>query len=55
MKVLHISEARSWCGNEQQLMDLIPELKTIGVSSIIFGVDRYPLQECCFENDVPFF
>lgn len=45
MKVLHISGARSWGGNEQQLVDLIPELNKLDVESIVFGMDGSPLQK----------
>lgn len=44
MKILHISGARSWGGNEQQLVDLIPELNKLNVESIVFGMEGSPLQ-----------
>lgn len=43
MKVLHISGARSWGGNEQQLTDMLPELKKLGVENLILGVKDFPL------------
>ncbi|HER40226.1 MAG TPA: glycosyltransferase [Salinimicrobium catena] len=45
MKILHISGARSWGGNEQQLVDLIPELNKLQVESIVFGMEGSPLQD----------
>ncbi|OIQ29638.1 MAG: hypothetical protein BM564_05355 [Bacteroidetes bacterium MedPE-SWsnd-G2] len=36
MKILHLSGARSWGGNEQQLVDLIFELKNINIDSALF-------------------
>lgn len=54
MKVLHISGARSWGGNEQQLIDLIPELEKIEVSNIVFGVEGSPLERECRKRNIPF-
>lgn len=45
MKVLHVSGARSWGGNEQQLADLIPELKKLQIDNIIFGIRDSPLHK----------
>lgn len=47
MKILHVSGARSWGGNEQQLINLIPELEIIGVNNIVFGVSDTRLEEEC--------
>lgn len=54
MKILHISGARSWGGNEQQLMDLIPELEKLNASNIVFGVANSPLEKECKERKIPF-
>lgn len=54
MQVLHVSGARNWGGNEQQLLDLIPELEKIEVSNIIFGVERSPLERECQKRNIPF-
>lgn len=43
MKVLHVSGARSWGGNEQQLADLIPELNKLQIENLIFGIKDSPL------------
>jgi len=40
MKVLHVTGARGWGGNEQQLVDVIPELNNEGVKNVIFGVEN---------------
>ncbi len=45
MKVLHVSGARSWGGNEQQLMYLIDELDKLGVEQKIFCFTGTPLFE----------
>ena len=45
MKVLHVSGARSWGGNEQQLMYLIDELAGLGVEQKIFCFTGTPLFE----------
>lgn len=55
MKVLHISGASSWGGNEQQLIDLIPKLENLNVSNIVFGVEESPLEKECREKNIPFF
>jgi L-malate glycosyltransferase len=43
MKVLHISGARSWGGNEQQLVDVLPELEKLNVQNLVFGIPQSPL------------
>ena len=45
MKVLHVSGARSWGGNEQQLIYLIDELDKLGVEQKIFCFTGTPLFE----------
>ena len=47
MKILHISGARSWGGNEQQLINLIPELENLGAKNLVFGVDGTRLVNEC--------
>ncbi len=54
MKVLHISGATGWGGNEQQLVDLIPELSKLGVENIVFGVSNSLLQKECESKAIPF-
>lgn len=54
MNIIHISGARSWGGNEQQLIDLIPELENLGVQNTIFGVPGTPLAHYCIKNNINF-
>ncbi|NBL65273.1 glycosyltransferase [Flavobacterium sp. NST-5] len=54
MKVLHISGARSWGGNEQQLIDLISELELLNVASVVFGVKNSPLESECGRHNIKF-
>ena len=51
MVVLHISGARSWGGNEQQLVDVIPELEHFNVQNIILGISNSPLHNYIKEKD----
>lgn len=54
LKILHISGARSWGGNEQQLIDLVNELKIQNTENIVFGVDKMPLEIECKKNNIRF-
>jgi glycosyltransferase involved in cell wall biosynthesis len=54
MKVLHVSGAKGWGGNEQQMVDLIPELSKLGVENIVFGVENSLLEEECKKNNINF-
>ncbi|MDR6846084.1 glycosyltransferase family 4 protein [Flavobacterium granuli] len=54
MKVLHISGARAWGGNEQQMIDLIPQLSRLGAENIVFGVENSFLEEECKNNRINF-
>lgn len=54
MKVLHVSGATSWGGNEQQMVDLIPELSKLGVVNFVFGVENSPLQKECEKSGIKF-
>ncbi len=45
MNVLHISGARGWGGNEQQLLFLVEELKYLGVNQYLFCYQNTPLYE----------
>ena len=40
MKVLHVSGARKWGGNEQQLVYLVEELERKGVDQYLFGYEK---------------
>lgn len=54
MRVLHVSGAKGWGGNEQQMIDLIPELNNLGVENIVFGVRYSLLQKECNEKKISF-
>lgn len=54
MKVLHINGARSWGGNEQQLVDLIPSLEVAGVNSFVMGIKEKALHSYCNRNNINF-
>lgn len=54
LKILHISGARSWGGNEQQLIDLIFELNKQSVENCVFGVENTPLAKECKKQNVRF-
>lgn len=54
MKVLHISGARAWGGNEQQLIYCIPELNKIGVKNVVFGIKDSVLGKLCLANNISF-
>lgn len=54
MKILHISGANGWGGNEQQMIDMIPELTKLGVENIVFGVKDSLLQQECKSKDISF-
>lgn len=54
MVVLHISGARSWGGNEQQLADILPELEKLGVENIVLGIVESPLHISLKKSGVTF-
>lgn len=52
MKVLHISGAKGWGGNEQQLIYCIPELNKIGVENTVFAIEDSTLGQKCLSNGI---
>lgn len=54
MKVLHISGAKAWGGNEQQLIYCIPELNKLGIENVIFGIKDTVLEQQCAINNISF-
>ena len=54
MKILHISGARSWGGNEQQLVEMIPVLNKYNIVNYVFGVNFSPLSEYCNKHNINF-
>lgn len=55
MKILHISGANSWGGNEQQIITIIPELDKIGLDNIVLGMKNSELLKQCEINNIEFF
>ena len=55
MKILHISGAKGWGGNEQQMIYLFPELRNVGVENIVFGVKDSILQRHCINMNIEFY
>ena len=54
MKIVHISGANGWGGNEQQILYIIPELEKLNVENVVFGIENSILQQQCLENSIPF-
>lgn len=54
MKVLHISGAKAWGGNEQQLVYCIPELNKLGVENYVLGIKDTVLEQQCLSNNISF-
>ncbi|MBS7232981.1 glycosyltransferase family 4 protein [Flavobacterium psychroterrae] len=54
MKVLHISGAKAWGGNEQQLIYCIPALNSLGVENIVFGIKDTVLEKLCLSHHISF-
>jgi len=55
MKILHISGANGWGGNEQQIMYIIPELEKLNVENAIFGIENSMLHNECSKKSILFF
>lgn len=54
MKILHISGAKGWGGNEQQIIYMIPHLKDLDVDNIVFGIKNSVLEGVCCVNNIKF-
>lgn len=54
MKILHISGAKAWGGNEQQLVYCIPELNKLGVENFVLGIKDTVLEQQCLSNNISF-
>lgn len=54
LKVLHISGARGWGGNEQQLIDLIYESNLKKTENTVLGIDDSSLSKICHQNQIKF-
>lgn len=53
MKILHITGAKVWGGNEQQLIDSCVEMEKMGVSSYIFCYKNSTISDIATENGIP--
>lgn len=47
MKILHISGAKGWGGNEQQIIYIVPKLNDLNVKNIVFGIYNSVLEVEC--------
>ncbi|TDE02399.1 glycosyltransferase family 4 protein [Flavobacterium hiemivividum] len=54
MKILHISGAKGWGGNEQQMIYCIPELEKLGCENVVFGVRNSVLEKECLLKNITF-
>jgi len=54
MKILHISGAKGWGGNEQQMIYCIPELEKLGCENVVFGVRNSKLEKECLLKNIAF-
>lgn len=54
MKILHVSGATAWGGNEQQLVDLIFGLEKINVDNLLFCFKDSPLVNYCKQHNLNF-
>ncbi len=54
MKILHLSGASSWGGNEQQLVDAIFGLEKLGVQNIIYCFKNTPLEEYARKHNLTY-
>lgn len=54
MKILHISGAKGWGGNEQQIIYIVPQLNGLNIENIVYGLNRSVLQSECSKINIPF-
>jgi glycosyltransferase involved in cell wall biosynthesis len=54
MKILHISGAKGWGGNEQQMMYILPELAKNEVDNLVFGINDSILKDKCAKLSISF-
>ncbi len=54
MKILHISGAKGWGGNEQQIIYIVPQLNDLNVQNIVFGIHNSVLEMECRKIKIPF-
>jgi glycosyltransferase involved in cell wall biosynthesis len=54
MKILHINGAKTWGGNEQQLVDLIHSLEKKNVRNLVLGIKNKDLHDYCKKKNITF-
>lgn len=54
MKILHISGANGWGGNEQQIIYILPKLNELGVENTVVGIKGSILEKECTKNNLSF-
>ena len=54
MKILHISGANGWGGNEQQIIYIVPQLNELNVQNIVFGMHNSVLEHECKKVAIEF-
>ena len=55
MKILHVNGARSWGGNEQQLLYLVRGLNSKGIEQALFCYHKNPLLDIFKEDEIKIF
>lgn len=54
MKILHVSGARGWGGNEQQIIYILPKLNQLGAKNFVFGMRYSVLERECLKAKITF-
>lgn len=54
MKVLHVTGAKIWGGNEQQLFNLVTNLNKNGLENYVFGVEDSKIEKAFDDRDIHF-
>jgi len=52
MKILHLSHAMIWGGNEQQLVDLIPALEKQNIDNTVFCFEKSAIKDYCSKHKI---
>jgi L-malate glycosyltransferase len=55
LKIIHVSGAKGWGGNEQQIINILPEMNSLNVESFVFGMHNSDLEQECIKIQVDFF
>lgn len=54
MKIIHVSGAKGWGGNEQQMIDLISELQSRKIQNLVYGLANSDVQRECARKNIQF-